>query len=88
MINSTTNTSYNFRAIMNDVSIIGKPLLTVAAIVKAPDWLSYFFSLIGYENISDGAVLVSQVGGAIYILFKIYDWIHGKVTKKKEDEIK
>lgn len=75
-------TSYNYKAIM---SSIVKPTLTVLAVVKVPDWLGVFLSGFTTENISQYAVLVSQIGGAIYILFKIYDWIQDKL---KDNEAK
>ena len=70
--------SYNFKAIMS--SII-KPVLTVLAVVKVPDWIGVFLNSFTSDNISECAVLVSQIGGAIYILFKIFDWIYAKIKK-------
>ena len=84
MINSTI-TDYNFRAIMSDLV---KPSMTVLAIIKVPDWVGYFFSIFTTESISETAVFISQVGGAFYILFKIYDWIYDKINKKIGDETK
>ena len=79
MIHSDSITSYNYKAIM---SSIVKPTLTVLAVVKVPDWLGVFLSGFTSENISEYAVLVSQIGGAIYILFKIFDWVYDKIKKQ------
>jgi len=79
MINSI---QHDIKAIMSEYI---KPIITVLFVVKIPDWIKIFFEAVNMESISNLAVFVSQLGGAIYILFKIYDWIRDKL---KDNEAK
>ena len=58
-----------------------KPVLTVLLVVKIPDWAKIFFDAMNMDNISSLAVFVSQVGGALFMCFKLYDWIYEKIKK-------
>ena len=78
----TSFIQHDIKAIMSEYI---KPIITVLFVVKIPDWIKIFFEAVNMENISSLAVFVSQLGGAIYILFKIYDWIQDKL---KDNEAK
>jgi hypothetical protein len=62
-----------------------KPLLQVVAAVNVPTVLAdtFVFFSIDQNEISEMSVFVTQVGGAIFICFKIFDWISGKFKNKK-----
>ena len=76
------NIQHDIKAVMIEYF---KPVLTVLLVVKIPDWVKIIFDSLTTDNISYCAVFVSQLGGAVYILFKIYDWISEKI-KKNETE--
>ena len=78
-----TNFKHDIKAIMTEYI---KPVLYVILAFKFPDWIKMIFDAITTENISACAVFISQVGGAIFMLLKIYDWIHNKVKKNEKDK--
>ena len=78
------NIQHDIKAIMSEYV---KPILTVLLVVKVPDWVKIFFDAINMDNISSLAVFVSQLGGAVYILFKIYDWISEKIKKNENKSL-
>jgi len=76
------NANHDIKAIMSDYV---KPFLTVLLVVKIPDWLKIVLDSFTTSNISDAAVLVTQIGSAIYIILKIFEKIKGYI---KKDETK
>lgn len=76
------NTQHEIKAIMSEYV---KPVLTVLFLIKIPDWVKVIFDAMTTENISECAVFVTQVGGAIYMMFKLYDWINNKLKDKKDE---
>jgi hypothetical protein len=76
------NIHHDIKAIMNEYV---KPFLTVLLVVKIPDWLKIVLDSFTSQNISDSAVLITQIGSAVYIILKIVEKIKGYI---KKDETK
>ena len=64
------NIHHDIKAIMTEYV---KPFLTVLLVVKTPDWLKIVLDAFTTQNISDCAVLITQIGSAIYIILKIIE---------------
>jgi len=76
------NIHHDIKAIMSEYV---KPFLTVLLVVKIPDWLKIVLDSFTSQNISDSAVLITQIGYAVYIILKIVEKIKGYI---KKDETK